>query len=161
MVGWHHWLGGHEFERTLGDGDGQGSLACCSPWGCKKSDMTAWVNWTEWSYPLCLNASAELMRDEREFLCRDLLDPLVRRGWLCSIFFQTKQTIVTCFFSVYWVLIAYFYICIISLIWLFFIVAVSSLIKISQKLEYVRINFLLCFKINLLSIPFPLGQMYV
>ena len=33
MVGWHHRLNGHEFEQTLGDGDGQGSLACCSPWG--------------------------------------------------------------------------------------------------------------------------------
>ena len=35
MVGWHHWLDGHEFEQALGVGDGQGSLACCSPWGCR------------------------------------------------------------------------------------------------------------------------------
>ena len=40
MVGWHHRLNGHEFEQPLGDGEGQGSLACCSPWGCKESDMT-------------------------------------------------------------------------------------------------------------------------
>ena len=40
MVGWHCRLNGHEFEQTLGDGDGQGSLACCSPWGCKESDTT-------------------------------------------------------------------------------------------------------------------------
>ena len=40
MVGWHQRLNGHEFELALGVGDGQGSLACCSPWGCKKSDMT-------------------------------------------------------------------------------------------------------------------------
>ena len=33
MVGWHHRLNGHEFEQTLGDGEGQGSLACCSAWG--------------------------------------------------------------------------------------------------------------------------------
>ena len=33
MIGWHHRLNGHEFEQTLGDGEGQGSLACCSPWG--------------------------------------------------------------------------------------------------------------------------------
>ena len=39
MVGWHHRLDGCEFEQTLGDGDGQGGLACCSPWGCKESDM--------------------------------------------------------------------------------------------------------------------------
>ena len=35
MVGWHHWLNGHEFEQVLGVGGGQGSLACCSPWGCR------------------------------------------------------------------------------------------------------------------------------
>ena len=33
MVGWHHWLNGHEFEQALGHGGGQGSLVCCSPWG--------------------------------------------------------------------------------------------------------------------------------
>jgi len=44
MVGWHHQLNGHEFEQALGDGEGQGSLACCSPWGCKESDMTEWLN---------------------------------------------------------------------------------------------------------------------
>ena len=44
MVVWHHRLNGHKFEQTLGDGDGQGSLACCSPWGCKESDMTEWLN---------------------------------------------------------------------------------------------------------------------
>ena len=46
MVGWHHQLKGHEFEQALGVGDGQGSLACCSPWGHKESDMTEWLNWT-------------------------------------------------------------------------------------------------------------------
>ena len=40
MVGWHHWLNGHEFEQTQGDSEGQGSLACCSSWGHKESDMT-------------------------------------------------------------------------------------------------------------------------
>ena len=40
MVGWHHRLDGHEFEQTPGDGDGQGSLACCSPWGHKELDTT-------------------------------------------------------------------------------------------------------------------------
>ena len=44
MVGWHHRLSGHEFEHTLGDGEGQGSLAYCSPWGCKESDMTLQLN---------------------------------------------------------------------------------------------------------------------
>ena len=40
MVGWHHRLNGHEFEHILGDGEGQGSLACYSPWGHKESDTT-------------------------------------------------------------------------------------------------------------------------
>ena len=40
MVGWRHRLDGHEFEQALGVGDGQGGLACCSPWGHKESDMT-------------------------------------------------------------------------------------------------------------------------
>ena len=40
MVGWHQQLNGHEFEETLGAGEGQKSLACCSPWGCKESDRT-------------------------------------------------------------------------------------------------------------------------
>ena len=39
-VGWHHRLNGHEFEQTPGDGEEQGSLACYSPWGHQKSDMT-------------------------------------------------------------------------------------------------------------------------
>ena len=41
MVGWHHWLDRHEFEQTPGDGEGQGSLEFCSPWGCKELDTTA------------------------------------------------------------------------------------------------------------------------
>ena len=44
MVGWHHRLNGHEFEQAPGDGEGQGSLACCSPRGGKESNMTEWLN---------------------------------------------------------------------------------------------------------------------
>ena len=47
MVGWHHQFNGHELGQTPGDGEGQGSLACHSPWGCKESDTTEWLNWTE------------------------------------------------------------------------------------------------------------------
>ena len=50
MVGWHHRLNGHEFEQAPGVGDGQGGLACCSPWGPKELDMTDrdnLHNWTE------------------------------------------------------------------------------------------------------------------
>ena len=44
MAGWHHWLDGHELEQTLRDGEGQGSLVCFSPQGCKESDMTEQLN---------------------------------------------------------------------------------------------------------------------
>ena len=44
MVGWHHRLNGHEFEQAPGDGEGQGSLACCSPWGHKVLDATKRLN---------------------------------------------------------------------------------------------------------------------
>ena len=44
MVGWYHWLNGHEFKQTLGDGDGQGSLVSWSPWGHKELDMTEHLN---------------------------------------------------------------------------------------------------------------------
>ena len=44
MVGWHHRLNGHEFEETLGVGDGHGGLACCSPCGCKELDTTERLN---------------------------------------------------------------------------------------------------------------------
>ena len=44
MVGWHHWLNGHEYEQTPGGSEGQGSLACCSPWGRKEYNTTEWLN---------------------------------------------------------------------------------------------------------------------
>ena len=46
MVGWHHWLDGHGFERALGVGDGQENLACCSPWGPK-----SWTQLNDWTEP--------------------------------------------------------------------------------------------------------------
>ena len=51
IVEWHHGLNGHEFEQALGDGEGQGSLACCSPWGQKESDRTEGLN----SYYVSIN----------------------------------------------------------------------------------------------------------
>ena len=47
MIGWHHWLDAHKFEQAPGAGDGQWSLAYCSPWVCKESDTTEWLNWTD------------------------------------------------------------------------------------------------------------------
>ena len=53
-VGLHHWLKGHEFEQALGDGEGQGNLACCSPWGHKELDTTEWLNNNQTTYWLIL-----------------------------------------------------------------------------------------------------------
>ena len=47
MVEWHHRLNGHGFGCTLGVGDGQGGLVCCGSWGCRESDTTEWLDWTE------------------------------------------------------------------------------------------------------------------
>ena len=73
MVGWHHWLNGHEFEQAPRDGEWQGSLVCCSPWGPKEWDTTEWLNWlTNW-HTMCFTCSfcslpASLPLG-KEFLC--------------------------------------------------------------------------------------------
>ena len=54
MVGWHHWLNGHEFVQAPGDGEGRGGLACCGSWDCKESDTTEWLNWNEVTPNSCL-----------------------------------------------------------------------------------------------------------
>ena len=50
MVGWDHQLNGQEFDQTLGDGEGQGSLVCCSPWGHKELDMTEGLKTTKGAF---------------------------------------------------------------------------------------------------------------
>ena len=57
MVGWHHWLHGHEFEQAPGDGEEQRSLVCCSPWGHKELDITEQLN----------NSDLFLMKDSKWF----------------------------------------------------------------------------------------------
>ena len=47
VAGWYHWPDGHESEWTPGVGDGQGGLVCCDSWGCKESDTTERLNWTD------------------------------------------------------------------------------------------------------------------
>ena len=73
MVGWHHWLNGHEFKQALGDGAGQKSLVCCSPWGLKWSEMSERLN--------------KKMKGRRRLcspLCGSLLSP--KRAFLLGIF---------------------------------------------------------------------------
>ena len=60
MVGWHHQLNGHESEQTLGDGEGQGSLACCSPWGHKEQDTTERLNNNNRTNEGCLRSERPL-----------------------------------------------------------------------------------------------------
>ena len=64
MVGWHHWLNGHEFEQILGDDEGEGSLVCCIPRGPKQSDTMKWLNnkdnnsthfLASWWFNICLH----------------------------------------------------------------------------------------------------------
>ena len=86
MVGWHHWLNGHEFEQAPGDGEGQGGLVCCSPWGCKESDMTERLNWTEdvncssSTYWLCDIESVVLM-------CLNLIFLIYKIGTITTIMY--------------------------------------------------------------------------
>ena len=78
MVGWHQRLNGHEFEQAPGVGEGQGSLVCCSPWGCKESDMIERLNWWWTGRPSVLwfmgsqrvrHDWAELNHCEHHFTC--------------------------------------------------------------------------------------------
>ena len=78
MVGWHHWLKGHEFEKTPGVGDGQGCLACRSSCGCKESDTTKWLNWSELIY-IYIYISIKIIC----ILCLLLLLSHFSRVWLC------------------------------------------------------------------------------
>ena len=75
MVGWHHRLNGHEFEQTLGDGDGQGSLVCYSSWDRKESDMTQQLNNNTslsplWTSPL-INKESSVALSVREILIQN------------------------------------------------------------------------------------------
>ena len=103
MVGWHHQLNGHGFGRTPGVGDGQGGLACCSSWGCKESDMTKQLNWTElnmcninsqksegWvkGFSTCTD-TAELLHKRLVTLCKP---PVIWECLLCGINFPSIFT---------------------------------------------------------------------
>ena len=79
IVGWHHRLNAHEFEQAPGDGEGQGSLACFSPWSCKESDKTAteqqWENvkglwwtlllWSSTWYPMASTSLEAIVRKKK------------------------------------------------------------------------------------------------
>ena len=62
MIGWHHWLNEHGFWWTLGVGGGQGGLACCNSWGCRESDMTERLKWTELNS--CINSISWILNSK-------------------------------------------------------------------------------------------------
>ena len=77
-VGWHHPLDGHEFEQAPGVGDGQGSLICCNPWGCKETRLNDWTELTDALYQLmlssilfilCLLQQEDKLEDDWKFFC--------------------------------------------------------------------------------------------
>ena len=69
MVGWHQRLNGREFQQTPGDGEGQGSLVCCRPWGHKESDMTELLNNNSWFTMLCLTLTVQQSDSAIHILC--------------------------------------------------------------------------------------------
>ena len=92
MVGWHHWLDGREFEKALGVGGGQGSLACCGPLGRKESDTTEGLNWTE-----CLYRASQVAATGKEPSCecrrgkRHGFNPWRRKWQSISVFLPGKS----------------------------------------------------------------------
>ena len=82
MAGWHHRFDGHEFEWTLGVGDGQGGLACCSSWGWKESDTTEWLNWLNWM----------TVDVKKLFICL-LSTPFILTTTKITLYFKTKVTL--------------------------------------------------------------------
>ena len=79
MVGWHHWLNGHEFEKAPGNGKGQGSLVCCSPWGRKESDMMEQLN----NNNLCVCVHVSVYRDRERDVRTERYLP--KRVWWFSV----------------------------------------------------------------------------
>ena len=100
MSGWYHWLDGRESEWTLGVGDGQGRLLCCSSWGCKESDTTEWLKWTKLNINFYMTLNKSLKQSELQFphvmkwansiqliigIFEHLLSPSVFNRWLTFI----------------------------------------------------------------------------
>ena len=92
MVGWCHWLNGHKFEQTLGESEGQRSLACCSPWGCKQSDTTLATEQQRLSH--CYKAPHQILPGWDTCLSRAgaLCGPLcLAKQWIYSFYFTQNS----------------------------------------------------------------------
>ena len=107
MVGWHHQFNGHELGQTPADGEGQGSLECCSPWVCKESDMTWWLNSNkikalkqkeEFSPSLILMESpgaCSFFALPKGCTGEEVWKPLHHTYWLGRIFFKLSKSVMT------------------------------------------------------------------
>ena len=89
ILGWHHWLNGHEFEQAPGVGDGQGGLACCRPWGHRvgynwETELNLWFSSVNLSYVnLIMRPAIEPRRKEGNFFCP--IDSYIGMLWVLSI----------------------------------------------------------------------------
>ena len=83
IVGWHHQLNGHEFEQALGVGDGQGGLACCSPWGHGESDTTERL-----PFQFSLSCIGEANGNALQYSC--LENPRDSRAWWVAVYRITQ-----------------------------------------------------------------------
>ena len=84
-VGWHHWLNEHVFEQVPGAGDGQGSLVYCSPWGCKESDMSERLNWTDLNWYVRREQKRQekksVEKPQKGKLPKMVEEQQIQRGW--------------------------------------------------------------------------------
>ena len=84
MVGWHHWLNGHEFEQTLGDSEGQGNLACCCPWGSQR----VWHNRTTDHHQQQLDSASKTLWTWKGYLVLLRARFLWTRSFFVFVFFH-------------------------------------------------------------------------
>ena len=90
MAGWHPWLDARESEWTPGVGDGQGGLACCDSWGCKESDTTEWLNWTELNTDYILHPCWYILNLQCAGHCAVVLIIMFNTGSTFMFFFALK-----------------------------------------------------------------------
>ena len=102
MVGWHHRFDGHEFEWALGVNDGQGSLACCSPWDCK--DMIDWTWLSDWTELNWLIREVWIEQCEQNQISRDwgvtrMRENVVGTSFIGSLKWRPMWTLLLSFYS--------------------------------------------------------------
>ena len=97
IVGWHHWLNGLEFEQAPGFGDGQGNLACCSPWDHKELDLTERLNWIDLNPVLCDDLEVGIWEMGGSFKREEIYVYF----WLIHIIWQKATHIVKQFFLLF------------------------------------------------------------